>query len=696
LHTMRNRLLDWLSGRSDVDLADLAFTLSTGRRPQPHRWAAVVSSTEELVAALAGESTARTGELADVADEWVRGADVDWAAHYAGQRRHRLSLPTYPWQGEELWVPVIERAATSDSVAREPVEQEPVERWLYRQVWPRTALPRPHHPGDIDRTDGVCLVLGDDGALTTEVRAGLTAAGLTVLPVELSTDFDVTPDGVCRVRAGDPADLARLVDHTVAEIGPITRVVHLWATSVGVLGTLALVRALTAAGQAPELWVLTENAQPVDPTATVDPAAAAVLGLCQVVPQEHPDVRCHGIDFAPGRTPADVVTALLAELASPPEAPEIAYRGGDRHVPSFERLATAGGVTMPVRPDGVYLVAGGSGRMGLAIAQHIAASGGRRIALVSRRGATDEAAVRWLQGLGADVLTVRADIADEHQMTAIVDEITERWGPVNGVVHAAGIEGGGTGFSFVADTSADHAQDMLRPKTDGIAVLDRVTRAQPLDFCLVCSSLSSVLGGIAFGVYTAANRYLDAYAAQRRAAGAPWVSVDWDVWRFDDTTTGSGAAVTPTAMSVDQATGLLGSIVAGADSRLVVSTVPLADRVERVRKVLRPEEIGDDDPTTTVASEEELCDHLKEIVGDLVGVTDLDDDDDLLAVGCDSLTFLEVLARWQHRIGVAVPIARLWGCRTFTDLAEVGWQVVTEERTVERDAGRRALRYLAG
>ncbi|MFD2762595.1 type I polyketide synthase [Micromonospora eburnea] len=707
LDAMRERLLAWLTGRPDVALADLAFTLAVGRRPQPRRWAAVVSSTAELVRVLAGDDPAgaTAGELADLAGEWVDGGDVDWAARYQGRRYRRLSLPSYPWQGEELWVPVADQQVTPGGAAgRTLQEPEPVDRWLYRQVWTRTGLPRPHHPGDLARTDGTCLVLGDHPEPTATVRAELAAAGLAVVAVEPATEFDVSADGVVRVRPEDPADLARLVEHVVTETGPVTRVVRLRsggepaevAVATGVLGTLSLVRALVAAGQSPELWVVTENAQPVGDVTAVDPAAAALLGLCQVVPQEHPDLRCQALDFAAGTPAAEVAARLLAELASPAETPEVAYRGVDRHVPAFERLDTAGGVATPVRPGGVYLIAGGSGRMGLAIATHLAASGGTRIALVSRQGRPPGAdAARRLRELGAEVLTLRADVADERRMAQVVEEVNRHWGPVNGVVHAAGIEGGGSGFTFVAETSVDQAQDLLRPKTTGIGVLDRVTRAQPLDFFLVCSSLSAVLGGITFGVYTAANRYLDAYAEWRSANGAPWVSVDWDVWRFDKAATGLGAAAaTATAMDVEQATGLLGSIVAAGDARLVVSTVPLGERVDRVRRLLRrrpTDEAGDAEPTA--ATQDELCEHLMRIVGDLVGVDDLVDDDELLAVGCDSLTFLEALARWEKRNRMKVPITRLWGCRTFAELAEVGWQVLNEERA---DAGSLALRYLAG
>ncbi|CAM3846072.1 SDR family NAD(P)-dependent oxidoreductase [Kibdelosporangium persicum] len=712
LRAMRKRLLAWLTGQPDADLADVAFTLATGRTPLPCRWAAVVSSTVELANALTREADPREDELARA---WLDGTTVDWARRYAGRRHRRLSLPTYPWQGEELWVPVTGHDTGHDTgpgTVTEPgtQEQQPIERWLYRQTWTRTALPRPHHYGDLERTDGACLVLGGDSRLTAAVRAQLTAAGLTVVPVELSDEFDVVPGGVVRVRQGDAADLARLVEHAVTEAGPITRVVHLWAygvtgdqaMSVGVLGTLALVQALTAAGQSPRLWVLTQNAQPVGDVTTVCPEAAALLGLGQVVAQEYPGVPCQGIDFAAGATPAGVAARLLAEMATPPQAPEIAYRGADRYEPAFEQLDTVGGAVMPVRPDGVYLIAGGSGRMGLAIAEHLAASGATRIALVSRRGpAPGNETLRRLGERGAEVLTLRADVADEPRMAQVIEEVNRHWGPVNGVVHAAGIEAGGSGFTFIADTTADHARDMLRPKTTGIAVLDRVTRTQPLDFCLVCSSLSAVLGGITFGVYTAANRYLDAYADWRRANGAPWVSVDWDVWRFGDSPADSGAGLgvssSRTAMSLGQATGLLGSIMAGGHSRLVVSTVPLAERAERVRRLLGGREsVEESGAQQAGTSQDDLCGHLKQIVGDLVGVADLDDDDELLAIGCDSLTFLEALKRWESRIRVKVPITRLWGCRTFAELAEAGSRVVGEQRAIERDAGRQSLRHLGG
>jgi acyl transferase domain-containing protein len=691
LGAVKDRLHAFLTAHPDVNLADLAFTLATGRRHLPHRWAAVVSSTAQLTRALPDAPACDgTTELAALSRNWLLGTETDWSTYYAGAGRRRLSLPTYPWQGEQLWVAMARDERTpDDTVPREPQEQAPVSQWLYRPAWTRTPLPRPYHRGDLPPVDGSCLVFGDDDRLTGTLRAELAAAGLAPVLVEPGTRFEVISADRVLVAPGEPADLASLV----AWAGSVGRIVYLWSACdqdpelrQGVLTMLSLVQALAAAGQGPDLWVLTHNAQA---TPEIDgdlrPEAAAVLGLCRVIPQEHPEIRCHRVDFSAGDAPHAVVARLLAEMSSPSDEDEVVYRGGDRLVPALAQNEADADVPLPVRPGGVYLVAGGSGRIGGAIAEHLVAAGAR-VALVSRGGDL----VR--RARGGDVLALRADLANESEMARAVDEINQRWGPINGVVHAAGVEESKS-FVFITDTSTERAQEVLRAKVPGIAVLDRVTRSQPLDFCLVCSSLNAVLGGLAFGVYAAANRYLDGYVHRRRTGGAPWVSVNWDTWSFGEPVAARiGAAASKAAIRPDQGIDVLGPIVASGHPRVIVSTVPLAERIERIRRSLERRREADTGGGTIVASRDESGEMIKQILGELVGITDLSDDDEFLAVGCDSLTLLEAVARWERGLRAKVPITRLWGCRTIGELTDAGWHVVEEER----DAGARALRHLAG
>ncbi|MEW2301849.1 SDR family NAD(P)-dependent oxidoreductase [Streptomyces sp. NPDC006655] len=735
LAEVKRRLRGHLTARPDTELADIAFTLAEGRRPLARRWAAVVGSVDELTACLDGAGNLAAHETgADagaqdtdpeqvtpeaLAQSWVRGESRDWAVLYRHEQRRRIPLPTYPWQGEPLWVEAAAVDGADAGGLLEPEEQAPLAEWLYRPTWSRTSLPRPYHLGDLPETDGACLVFGDGAPLTEALRAELTAAGLTTVLVEQGDRFEVLAADRIRVRPGEAEDAARLVERTVAERGPIRKVIHLWSYGPhlggqdsgmrrGTLTMLTLVQALAVARQAPEIWVVTENAQAAQGAAhSLHLEASALLGLCRVIPQEHPAIRCCCVDFSTGSTKTDVVPRLLAEMANPHDELEVVYRGVDRLIGTVEPVEAKADAPLPLQPGGVYLITGGSGRIGMVIAEQLARSGDVRIALVSRRGASARAddahdPLRRLRGLGAEVAVFAADVADEEQMSRVVAEVNERWGPVNGVVHTAGIEEG-QNFSLIAGTSTERAVAALRPKVPGVAVLDRVTRSQPLDFCVLCSSLDTLLGGIAFGIYTTANRYLDSYAHRRRAQGAPWVSVDWDSWRFDESGGARiGAAAARTAIRADQGGKLLGSIVLSGEPQCVVSTVPLAERIDRVNASFtrRRDAVATGAAPQAELTREDVGVTVRRIVSEVAEAGDVTDEDELLAVGCDSLALLEVVTRVESALQAKVPLAEFWGCTTVGELVQVSWQVVApvpeETNAAEEDAGQEALRYLVG
>ncbi|MGW5213788.1 SDR family NAD(P)-dependent oxidoreductase [Streptomyces sp. NPDC004051] len=736
LAVVKQRLHTFLTTRPEAELADIAYTLAAGRRPLARRWAVVVSSVGELTEALVGgtedlcvfETSGQPGvgtpgaeavTPEEIARSWALGESRDWAALYRGEQRRRIPLPTYPWQGEHLWVEATAPEAADGSRVLEPEEQAPLTDWLYRPAWSRTSLPRPYHLGDLADSEGTCLVFGDGGQLTEALQAELTAAGLATVLVEPGDEFAVLAADRISVRPGDAQDATRLVERTVAGTGPVRKVIHLWSYGLqlggqdvgmrrGTLTMLTLVQALAAARQTPEVWVVTENAQTAQGEAhSLHLEASALLGLSRVIPQEHPGISCHCVDFSTGSTKAEVVPRLLAEMANPHDELEVVYRGADRLISTVEPVEAKPATPLPLQTDGVYLITGGSGRIGLVIAEQLARAARVRIVLVSRRGAPPQDKngkdpVQRLRDLGAEVLTFAADVADEAQMSQVVAEVNGRWGPLNGVVHAAGIEEG-RNFSLIADTSPERAVDALRPKVPGVAVLDKVTRSQPLDFCLLCSSLDTLLGGIAFGVYTTANRYLDSYAHRRRAQGAPWVSVDWDSWRFDESVGARiGAAAARTAIRADQGGELLGSIIASGEPQCIVSTVPLAERIERVRSSFarRREAAGAEAEQRSGLSRDEVGATVRRIVAEVTETDEVTDEDELLAVGCDSLALLEVITRVENTLQAKVPLAEFWGCTSVGELIEVGWQTVApdpKDAEEEReDAGQEALRYLAG
>jgi NADPH:quinone reductase-like Zn-dependent oxidoreductase/acyl carrier protein len=181
-----------------------------------------------------------------------------------------------------------------------------------------------------------------------------------------------------------------------------------------------------------------------------------------------------------------------------------------------------------LRPDATYLITGGIGGLGLEVAGWLASNGVRHIALLSR-GEPGEAAsqtVAELQDHGVDVRLFRADVADADGLAASLRTLREEMPPLKGVVHGAGLLRDG----ILVNQSWDRFAEVLAPKVQGAWNLHRLTRESDLDFLVMFSSISAVLGSPGEGNHAAANAFLDSLVAVRRGEGLPAQSINWGVW----------------------------------------------------------------------------------------------------------------------------------------------------------------------
>ncbi|MEM7356338.1 MAG: KR domain-containing protein, partial [Acidobacteriota bacterium] len=121
-------------------------------------------------------------------------------------------------------------------------------------------------------------------------------------------------------------------------------------------------------------------------------------------------------------------------------------------------------------------------------------------------------------------------VTDPQQMAEAIRRARQRFGEIHGVVHLAGELQ--RAVMPIAETDPETSRKLFAPKVRGTLILDELLADSALDFCLLFSSLSSVLGGLGFASYAAANAFLDAWAHHRRGHPVPWMSVSWDGWRF--------------------------------------------------------------------------------------------------------------------------------------------------------------------
>ncbi|MES1243274.1 MAG: SDR family NAD(P)-dependent oxidoreductase [Acidobacteriota bacterium] len=446
--------------------------------------------------------------LGALARLWLAGARPDWSALFPGFRR-RVPLPGYPFERERYWLEPNRERKPDPAPAEPPsaIRSEDPADWFYLPGWKQAPPPAPS-PEARRRW----LVVAGDSGLSARLGGRLASLGGEV---------------VATVREGD--DLPP---------GGFDAILHLANATGGeeserpFFGMLGLVQALGRQATRPiQLAVVTSPIHRVTGAEALSPGRATLLGPCLALPQEMPHVSCRVIDADP-TTDEELI---LAEVLAPSSERIVAWRHGLRWVRSFEPMRLEAGPTR-LREKGAYLITGGLGGVGLALAERLDADCGARLALVGRSVLPEESPdaetaerIRRLRELrrSAEVLVLSADVTDEASMRGAVEAARARFGRIDGVIHAAGVPPGG----LMQARSREDAAAVLAPKVRGTLVLERVLSEDPPDFLLLCSSLSAIAGAFGLADHCAANAFLDAFAQSRAGRPGPFVlSASWDTW----------------------------------------------------------------------------------------------------------------------------------------------------------------------
>jgi amino acid adenylation domain-containing protein len=553
-----------------------------------------------------------------VAQVWIAGIRPRWNAVHAPHRRRRVELPPYPFERKRHWLDA--RASAHEPAARGPlVKRADVASWLYVPSWTRQAVCR--RPRAEDVSGRRFLVLGNDTGIAARVCRELTSLGGLVARAGSGDRFEEHGENRFSMAPGSTGDYERLfASLRRADLLPET-ILHFRAMDPGGTGNAtepAVFYDLLACMQAViaqelrhlDLTVVTPVASEVLGGEAVEAMNAAALGACRVLPLEHPGIACRHLDLVAEEWSAPTVRAfdgLLGELCARVTDPAVAWRRGHRWTLTYAP-APADGPSAPaagLRDGGVYLITGGTGGIGLEIASHLARTASARLVLTSRRGLPDEAewseylrsheesdpaarailAVRSMSKAGAEVLVLAADVADEPRMREVVQETLRRFGRIDGVVHAAGVAGGG----LIQLKTLDAAARVLGPKIAGTLALFRALEGIAPDIVLLCSSVTAVTGGVGQVDYCAANAFLDAFAYEQTRRGRPTLSIGWDTWQevgmAVDTQVPAHLArqrdeALKQGMTTREALDVLGRVLAGAtEPHVIVSTRDLGARL---------------------------------------------------------------------------------------------------------------------
>ncbi len=495
---------------------------------------------------------------------WLAGVDIDFGAFWAAESRRRVPLPTYPFERQRFWVDPLQ----PELAGRKKASKDPAD-WFWAPAWKRTERPVPFDLHElVGKGNGDAmrwLLFTSQDGLGPHLERRLRELGADVTTVEIGHAFARVSDGSYRLDPRSEADYASLVADLKGSGKLPRKVVHLWSSGPqkgtleetldrGYYSLVFLARTLAAEEPEVDLLLVTSGAQEVTGEEELIPERATALGAAKVIPRELPKIKPRSVDVpatlpsAPARLAA-LVDGVLGELGGGKLDPVVAFRGIHRWLQVFEpvRLESEAG-TQRLRDQGVYLVTGGLGGIGLAVAEHLASKYRAKLILTGRsglptrdqwdgwlssHGEADRMSrrilkVKALEAAGAEVMVESADSSDREAMKGVRERALARFGTIHGILHAAGVPGMG----LIQTKTKEIAEGVFAPKIQGTKVLADVFGDLPLDFVVLFSSVTAILSQPGQSDYAAANGYLDAFAkAERLNGGLPVVSIDWDAWQ---------------------------------------------------------------------------------------------------------------------------------------------------------------------
>lgn len=647
---------------------------------------------------------------------WEMGVPLNWQAFSAHEQRQRVPLPTYPFERQHFWVDHVLTEKSKSALAGQAGEQiVKVDRddWFYRPTWQQVDLAPSGRPD----VAGPYLVVHDTHQAGEHLARGLQGLGASVvslLPQAASTAFseeadghvfrlDYAQPGACRRLFARLAELGRLPEHilhcatlTLPTDVPVGAPGFEIMQEKGLYSLLCLLQAREeqTPGAPLRLTVLSNHIQDVRGSEYLCPEKSPLLGLCKVASQENPDVLCRSIDLDTLPQTEQESAQVLAEILGNDHARSVAYRQGQRWIETYVARKLAAPATLPFRQQGVYLITGGLGGVGLLLADFLASRVQARLVLVGRSALPareiwadwllehpdDERTcqrIRQVQTLlakGSEVLVIQADVADTRQMCAAVDSAYATFGELHGVIHAAGISDA-QAFGAVQEVTRSMCEWHFSPKAHGLYALAEALRDRSVDFCILFSSLSTVLGGLGLCAYTAANRFMDAFASlYNRQACPPWLCVDWDSWQVKERPHGDlGATIAGFTMTPEEGADAFTRVLTSGETHLVNSTGDLQARIQQwiYLESLRAPETGQQGAAGACAPVPADYERLlTEIWQQTLGIEQVSRSDNFFDLGGNSLSALQLVSRIRKALQVPLPAVAIFEAPTISAMAQ--------------------------
>ncbi|BAY23355.1 beta-ketoacyl synthase [Calothrix sp. NIES-2100] len=664
---------------------------------------------------------------------WLSGISINWSVFSGKERHQRIPLPTYPFERQRYW---IERQKHLSVTPITQGKKPDIADWFYIPLW-QQSLP----PKKLVSQNSCTIIFIDECGLGEELVKRLQVDSQYVIIVKLGSEFTKLNEYTYSLNPKKCDDYDALFNELSVQNKTPKTIVHLWsltsggyinlglegvdqAQEKGFYSLLFIARSIGRQGITDKLQitVISNHIHSVIGEEVLCPEKATILAAIKIIPQEYLNISCRHIDVVLSKdvncSEEKLIDQLQNELQAQSSDIAIAYRGNHRWVRTFKpvRLEATPGGTSRLRQEGVYLITGGLGGIGLTLASYLAMTIRAKLVLIGRSAfpvreewqqwlATHDEQddtsrkirkIQELEELGAEILVKSADVADFQQMQEAIAQIQQRFGNINGVIHCAGVP---DYAGVISRRTREMTESIMAPKVKGTLVLDSLLQDVQLDFFILCSSLSSILYRKKFSEvgYCAANEFLDAFADYKTNQARTFTaSINWSDWQdigmsmeavkrfLSEQNISDAQSLLIDALSPSEGIEVFRHIVNSSFPQIAVSTQDLTTLIKRdshfnVQAFL--ESLDKNKLSTSLHPRPQLSNayfpprnHIEQEIANLwqevLGVDRVGIHDNFFELGGDSLSGVTLINKFPKKFHKSIPVSALFAAPTVAELAE--------------------------
>jgi len=588
LKVYASELAEFISNHEDIKLYDIAYTLQIGRSPMNERLAIVAIDKNELISSLQAyidenqkkeniftanvkESTSkyhlfvqdergnqfikdmiRDKKLEVIAELYVNGIDIDWNELYPISRPKRISLPTYPFVKDRYWLPKIkDKNASSTTLERCQIT-------YYTKGWEKADTIQHHN-----KLTGNILLFDTRDTQKEQLEQSFKEQTSVIL-IKPSDTFRKIKDDCYEINPVSQGDYVSLLNELKGKGIQLDKVAYLWSLlseehmdlKTGSEFSLERVEDYLDRGIKPIYYLFkamadtkTKSIKRIVVPYLVEnefasPFCEAINGYARSILQVWPKLALTTVQIHTEAFQDEIVSkVLINELMLPVDRikPEAKYVRNSRFIRKMEEVKLVDrkinneSEDYQLKKNGVYLITGGMGALGMITAKYLAENYSAKLVLIGRSQLNKEKneILDVLKAIGGEAIYLCGDVGNLEDMKAVVKAAKERFGYINGVFHIAG----SAGPNLITKKDDLEFTQVLTPKVQGTLAIDEATKNEALDLFIMYSSASAIMGDFGQCDYAVSNRFLDSYLQYREMLrkhnkrSGRTISINWPTWR---------------------------------------------------------------------------------------------------------------------------------------------------------------------